>query len=73
MAQFSNVTYDAEQGTVTLGVALTWDQVYEHLEPLGVMVVGGRISGVGKFLLRSALNPPIPPIFFSYTSIMNIT
>ncbi|KAL5476865.1 hypothetical protein ACEPAI_3051 [Sanghuangporus weigelae] len=47
MAQFTNVSYDAERGTVTLGVALTWDQVYGQLEPLGVMVVGGRINGVG--------------------------
>ncbi|KAL5514286.1 hypothetical protein ACEPAG_2374 [Sanghuangporus baumii] len=47
MAQFTNVSYDAERGTVILGVALTWDQVYEQLEPLGVMVVGGRINGVG--------------------------
>ncbi|EJD05537.1 FAD-binding domain-containing protein [Fomitiporia mediterranea MF3/22] len=47
MAQFKNITYDAEQGTVMLGVGLTWGEVYERLEPLGVMVAGGRISGVG--------------------------
>lgn len=47
MARFNNVSYDAEQQMVSLGVALTWDQVYEQLEPLGVMVVGGRINGVG--------------------------
>lgn len=54
MAQFSNVAYDPEQGTVTLGVALTWDQVYAQLELLGIMVVGGRINGVGKSLPRSS-------------------
>ncbi|KAL5514287.1 hypothetical protein ACEPAG_2375 [Sanghuangporus baumii] len=47
MARFNNVSYNAKQGTVTIGFGLTWDQVYERLEPLGIMVVGGRITGVG--------------------------
>lgn len=50
MARFKNVTYDAAQSTVTIGMGLTWDQVYEQLEPLGVMVVGGRVNGVGECL-----------------------
>lgn len=50
MARFRNVTYDAVHSTVTIGVGLTWDQVYEQLEPLGVMVVGGRVNGVGMCL-----------------------
>lgn len=48
MAKFSNLSYDAEQQTVTLGVGMTWEKVYELLEPLGVMVVGGRINPVGE-------------------------
>ena len=47
LARFRNIRYDAGQGTVTLGVGLTWDQVYELLEPLSVNVVGGRFVGVG--------------------------
>ncbi|KAL5523069.1 hypothetical protein ACEPAF_1336 [Sanghuangporus sanghuang] len=47
MAKFSDVEIDAEKGTVTIGTGLTWDQVYSQLEPLGVMVVGGRVIGVG--------------------------
>ncbi|KAL5521679.1 hypothetical protein ACEPAF_2427 [Sanghuangporus sanghuang] len=47
MARFNDVNYNAKQGTVTIGFGLTWDQVYERLEPLGIMVVGGRITGVG--------------------------
>ncbi|KAL5476864.1 hypothetical protein ACEPAI_3050 [Sanghuangporus weigelae] len=47
MARFNDVSYNAKQGTVTIGFGLTWDQVYERLEPLGIMVVGGRITGVG--------------------------
>ncbi|KAL5476868.1 hypothetical protein ACEPAI_3054 [Sanghuangporus weigelae] len=47
LARFTNISYDAERGTVTIGMGLTWAQVYEYLEPLGVMVVGGRINSVG--------------------------
>ena len=48
MAKFNNISYNAEQNTVTLGVGLTWDQVYDALDPLGVNVVGGRVIGVGE-------------------------
>ena len=48
LSKFTNVTFDAQQNTVTIGVALTWDQVYEQLEPYNVTVAGGRIVGVGK-------------------------
>lgn len=51
MAKFSGLEYDAGSNTVTIGTGLTWDQVYTELEPLGVMVTGGRINGVGKYLL----------------------
>ena len=30
-----------------VGAGLVWDQVYEELEPLGRIVVGGRTTGVG--------------------------
>jgi FAD/FMN-containing dehydrogenase len=32
---------------VTFGAGLTWDKVYEALEPHGVNVAGGRAPGVG--------------------------
>lgn len=48
MARFADVLHDPEQETVTLGVGLTWGEVYEALEPLGVMVAGGRINGIGN-------------------------
>lgn len=48
MSRFTGVTYDAERGMVEIGVGLTWDQVYEKLEPMGVMVAGGRTPGIGK-------------------------
>ena len=49
MSKFSEVVYNESTGSVTLGVGLTWDQVYKQLEPLGVMVTGGRIRNVGKY------------------------
>ncbi|KAJ6533800.1 FAD dependent oxidoreductase [Mycena vulgaris] len=47
MNRFSEVTYDAAKSTATIGAGLFWDDVYAALEPFGVNVVGGRISGVG--------------------------
>ncbi|KAL5500910.1 hypothetical protein ACEPAH_9297 [Sanghuangporus vaninii] len=47
MTKFDGLEYDPESGTVTIGSGLTWDQVYRRLEPLGVMVTGGRVVGVG--------------------------
>lgn len=48
LARFDEVSYDANTKTATLGTGLTWDQVYGRLEPLGVMVAGGRIPGIGE-------------------------
>ncbi|PCH36093.1 FAD-binding domain-containing protein [Wolfiporia cocos MD-104 SS10] len=47
MSRFSGVTYDSESGTATIGTGLIWDDVYRALEPYGVNVVGGRVTGVG--------------------------
>ncbi|QRW25529.1 FAD-binding domain protein [Rhizoctonia solani] len=52
--KFSEVTYhpapavaDGSVGTVDIGAGLVWDSVYAALEPHGVNVVGGRVTGVG--------------------------
>jgi FAD/FMN-containing dehydrogenase len=47
MSRFSAVTYDPAEQTATIGAGLIWDDVYAALEPYGVNVVGGRVSGVG--------------------------
>ncbi|KAI0700209.1 FAD-binding domain-containing protein [Cytidiella melzeri] len=47
MSRFNEVTYDANSQTATVGTGLIWDDVYEALEPFGVNVVGGRVTGVG--------------------------
>lgn len=47
MSRFSDVDYDPTAQTATIGAGLIWDDVYKKLEPHGVNVVGGRVSGVG--------------------------
>ncbi|KAF8678786.1 fad-binding protein [Rhizoctonia solani] len=52
--KLSEVTYnqapaatDGSVGTVDFGSGLVWDDVYAALQPHGVNVVGGRVTGVG--------------------------
>ncbi|KAJ7776292.1 FAD dependent oxidoreductase [Mycena metata] len=47
MTRFSSVTYNQETQTADIGAGLIWDDVYAALEPHGVIVAGGRVSGVG--------------------------
>ncbi|KDQ56646.1 hypothetical protein JAAARDRAFT_194628 [Jaapia argillacea MUCL 33604] len=47
MYRFSEVTYNAETSTADIGTGLIWDDVYAVLNPLGVNVAGGRVTGVG--------------------------
>ncbi|KAF8632474.1 hypothetical protein AX15_001873 [Amanita polypyramis BW_CC] len=47
MFRFSDVKYNPSHKTAVVGAGLIWDQVYKALEPHGVSVVGGRVTGVG--------------------------
>ncbi|KAJ7734460.1 FAD-binding domain-containing protein [Mycena metata] len=47
MGRFSSVVYNAQNQTADIGPGLIWDDVYAALEPYGVVVAGGRVSGVG--------------------------
>ncbi|KAH7887220.1 hypothetical protein F5I97DRAFT_1120742 [Phlebopus sp. FC_14] len=47
MYRFSEVVYDPAAQTASIGAGLNWDDVYAALEPHGVNVVGGRVTGVG--------------------------
>ena len=47
LARFDTFKVNTEAQTVDLGPSLTWDDVYERLGPNGVMVIGGRVPGVG--------------------------
>lgn len=42
-----DVSVNAGESTVSVGVGTTWDAVYAKLDPLGLSVAGGRVAGVG--------------------------
>jgi hypothetical protein len=45
--QFSEIVYDADAQTATIGMGLIWDNVYSELDKYGVTVVGAKTTGVG--------------------------
>ncbi|KAF9244085.1 FAD-binding domain-containing protein [Melanogaster broomeanus] len=47
MIRFSDITYNSLTRTATVGAGMVWDDVYAALAQHGVVVVGGRVSGVG--------------------------
>ena len=47
LSRFNEIKVDKTSGTVEIGTGLTWEQVYAHLEPTGVNVLGGRVPTVG--------------------------
>ena len=47
LSRFNNTKVNADDGTVEIGPALTWDEVYGALAPIGMSVIGGRVPGVG--------------------------
>ncbi|KAI6097199.1 FAD-binding domain-containing protein [Pisolithus sp. B1] len=47
MSRFSEIVYDPKLRVVTVGAGVIWDDVYAALEPHGVTVIGGRVSGIG--------------------------
>ncbi|KAG1860272.1 FAD dependent oxidoreductase [Suillus subalutaceus] len=44
---FSQVIYDSDAQTATIGMGLIWDDVYSQLQQYNVTVVGGKNTGVG--------------------------
>ena len=56
LVRFNSVTVNRAARTVTLGTGLTWDQVYQRLEPYGVMVAGARLPGIGQYRVTPHLN-----------------
>ena len=51
MKKFSQINYNSQRNMVTVGAGLVWDDVYAALDPLGVGVVGGRVTGVRGYLI----------------------
>jgi FAD/FMN-containing dehydrogenase len=53
MRKFKEIKVSEDRKTVRLGTGNNWGEVYAELEPMGLMVLGGRVGilGVGGFLL----------------------
>ncbi|KAI0293621.1 hypothetical protein B0F90DRAFT_1761958 [Multifurca ochricompacta] len=47
MARFKDIVIHEDSGTVEIGAGLTWGEVYAHLVPKGINIVGGRMDPVG--------------------------
>jgi FAD/FMN-containing dehydrogenase len=47
MSRFNDIVVHEDSETVEIGAGLTWTDVYKHIVPKGINVVGGRIDGVG--------------------------
>lgn len=47
LSRFDTVALSADSSTVDVGAGLVWDDVYSALEDSGVIVIGGRVPGVG--------------------------
>jgi len=47
MTRFNDIVVRKDNQTVEIGAGLTWTDVYTHLVPKGLTVVGGRLNGVG--------------------------
>lgn len=47
LANLNSIDVKAQDSTVSVGPAATWDAVFAKLDPLGLSVAGGRVAGVG--------------------------
>ena len=72
MSRFNEIKVYSASGTVEVGAGLTWDQVYEVLEPTGVNVVGGRVYGIGVAGLTLGGGECLPSSESSISSIFRL-
>lgn len=47
LSSLRDIKVSADRSTVSVGVGATWGEVYATLEPIGLMVAGGRAAQVG--------------------------
>ena len=47
MDSFSDIVYDADAQTATVGLGLIWDDVYSELQKYNVTVIGSKFYGTG--------------------------
>lgn len=59
LSALSNIEYHAGRSGVVIGSGNRWGDVYRHLDPYAVTVVGGRVLdvGVGGVVLGCKLIP----------------
>ena len=51
LKKFSEIEYNVQKKVVTVGAGFDWDEVYAAPDPLGVGVIGGRVTGVRNRLI----------------------
>lgn len=61
LSQLNKITVDRDRASVFVGTGSTWRSVYDTLEPLGYLAVGGRSAdvGVGGFLIGGKFAPKL--------------
>lgn len=59
LVNLNHIEVSEDQKTVRVGPGNRWGKVYEKLEPMGLVVVGGRVDhvGVGGFMLGGKFFP----------------
>jgi FAD/FMN-containing dehydrogenase len=64
MRFFDEISVNEDRKVTRIGTGNRWGRVYEVLEPMGLTVLGGRVSivGVGGYLLGGKLLPLCLPL-----------
>ncbi|KAL4738242.1 hypothetical protein BDV11DRAFT_206088 [Aspergillus similis] len=74
LTQLNTVTIHPDTATVSVGSGLSWQEVYDVLDPHGLVVLGGRtgIVGVGGLLTGGGLSTFSPALGFACDNIANM-
>ena len=49
--KMKTISVSADKSTTTISAGNIWQEVYEYLEPRNLLVIGGRVSGIGTGLI----------------------
>jgi FAD/FMN-containing dehydrogenase len=68
LRRLNQVEVAEDRKSVRIGAGATWKKVFDVIEPMGLLVVGGRMStiGAGGFLLGGSWIPPAALSLQSY-------
>ncbi|KAL4770173.1 hypothetical protein BDW60DRAFT_90696 [Aspergillus nidulans var. acristatus] len=74
LTQLNTITIHPDTATVSVGSGLSWQEVYDVLDPYGLVVLGGRtgIVGVGGLLTGGGLSTFSPELGFACDSIVSM-